>query len=84
MHYKGVVRGKIIELDEVLPYAEGCLVNVIIEPENVTLQAGSPAAVRQVMREPPHLAPEEVDELEQTLATSQLPVQDRGVFDDGR
>ena len=84
MHFRGVARGKIIELDEVLPYAEGCLVNVIVEPENVTFQVGSPAAIRRVMHEPPHLAPEEVDELEQIIATGQLPVRDRGVFDDGR
>ena len=84
MHFRGIARGKIIELDEVLPYAEGCLVNVIVEPENVIPQAGSPAAIRRVMHEPPHLAPEEVDELEQIIATGQLPVRDRGVFDDGR
>ena len=84
MRFRGIARGKIIELDEVLPYAEGCLVNVIVEPENVIPQAGSPAAIRRVMHEPPHLAPEEVDELEQIIATGQLPVRDRGEFGDGR
>ena len=84
MQFKGVVRGKIIELDEVLPYADGCLVNVIVEPENVTIQVGSPATIRQVMHEPPHLTLEEVDELEQIIAAGQLPVHDRGVFDVGR
>jgi hypothetical protein len=51
MRFRGVARGKIIELDEVLPYAEGCLVNVIVEPENVIPQPGSPA-IRRVMHEP--------------------------------
>lgn len=84
MHYKGIARGKIIELDEVLPYAEGCLVNVIVEQDNSSLQAGSPAAIRQAMHESPHLTQEDVDELEAAIAAGRLPVRDRGVFDDGR
>lgn len=84
MHFKGIAKGKIIELDEALPYAEGCLVNVIVEPENPSFQAGSPTAVRQAMHEPPHLTREAVEELEQAIAAGRLPVQDRGVFDDGR
>ncbi len=84
MQARGIVRGKIIELEEVLPYAEGSLVNVIIEPEDASLQPGSPAAIRQVMHEPPHLTLEDIDELEQAIKTGQLPVHDRDVFDDGR
>jgi len=84
MHSRGIARGKIIESEEVLPYAEGCLVNVIVEPEDTSLQAGSPAVIRQAMHEPPHLSAEDVDELEQAISAGQLPVQDKGVFDDGR
>lgn len=84
MQCKGIARGKIIELDEVLPYAEGCLVNVIVEPGNSSFQAGSPAVIRQAMHEPPHLTREDIDELEQAIAAGQLPVRDKGVFDDGR
>jgi hypothetical protein len=84
MRWRGIAKGKIIELDEVLPYAEGCLVNVIVEPETVALQTGAPAMIRQVMHEPPHLLPEEVGELEQAITAGRLPVHDRGVFDDGR
>jgi hypothetical protein len=84
MQSRGIVRGKIIELEEVLPYAEGSLVNVIIEPEETALQAGSSAAIRQVMHEPPHLAPEDIEELEQAIKVGHLPVHDGNVFDDGR
>ena len=84
MQARGIVRGKIIELEEVLPYAEGSLVNIIVEPADASLQPGSSVAIRQVMHEPPHLSAEAVDELEQAIKAGQLPVQDEGVFDDGR
>lgn len=84
MHCKGIARGKFIELDETLPYAEGRLVNVIVELENSSFQAGSPAVIRQAMHEPPHLTREDVDALEHALVVGQLPVRDNGVFDDGR
>ena len=63
MQCKGIARGKIIELDEVLPYAEGRLVNVTVEQENSSFQTGSPAAIRQAMYEPPHLTREDVNEI---------------------
>jgi hypothetical protein len=84
MQSRGIARGKIIELEEVLPYAEGSLVNVIVEPEDTSLQAGSPAAIRQIMHEPPHLILEDIDELEQAIKAGQLPVHNGDVFDDGR
>ena len=77
MHSRGIARGKIIELEEVLPYAEGCLVNVIVEPEDTPLQASSPAVIRQAMYKPPHLSAEDVDELEQAIKAGQLPVHGR-------
>lgn len=84
MHFKGIARGKIIELDEVLPYAEGCLLNVIVEPENSSFPAGSPIAIRRIMHEPPHITKDDVDALEQAITAGQLPVQDKDVFDDGQ
>lgn len=86
MHLKGIARGRIIELNEALPYTEGCLVNVnvIVEPEDSPFQAGSPTAIRRAMHEPPHVTKEDVDELEQAIIADQLPVQDRSVFDDGQ
>jgi hypothetical protein len=84
MHFKGVARGRLIELDEVLPYAEGRLINVIVELEDSSFQAGSPAAIRQAMHESPHLTREDVEELEEAIDAGRLPVCDGGVFDEGR
>src|SRR4030095_9490806 len=79
--YKGIVRGKIIELEEPLPYPDGQPLSVSVEPWAGQLEPGSPAAIRQVMHEPPHLRWEAVDELEQAIATGKLPVHHAGVFD---
>ena len=84
MTYKGIAKGKAIELEEPLPYAEGQPVSVWVEPLVEQLQPGSPAAIRQVMHEPPHLKGEAVDELEQAIAEGKLPVQHGSVFNDGR
>jgi hypothetical protein len=82
--YKGVVKGKFIELEEPLPYPDGQPLSVSVEPWVGQLYPGSPAAVRQVMHEPPHLRWEEVDELERAMATGKLPVHHAGVFDERR
>jgi hypothetical protein len=47
MGYRGIVRGKTIELDEPLPYAEGTRVDVSIQLEK-GLRKGSPEAVLQL------------------------------------
>ncbi len=44
--------------------------------------SGSPAAIRQAMREPPHLRLEDVDELERAIAEGKLPIHQEGVFDE--
>jgi hypothetical protein len=80
MVYKGVVKGKIIELEELLPYPEGQLVSVSVEPDAGQLHIGSPTAIRQVMHEPPHLSWEDVDELERTIEAGKLPVRQESVF----
>jgi hypothetical protein len=84
MHTRGVVKGKSIELAEILPYAEGCIVNVIIEPEDASLQRGSPTAIRQAMRAQPCPSEEDVSEMEQAINAGQLPVQESSVFDGRR
>jgi hypothetical protein len=84
MNYKGIAKGKLIELEEPLPYAEGQPVSVLVEPVYGQLQAGSPAAIRQAMHELPHFKWEEVDELEQAIEEAKLPVQTAGVFEDER
>jgi len=49
MIYKGVAKGKTIELEERLPYPEGQPVSISVEPFTEQLHPGCPAAVQQVM-----------------------------------
>ena len=44
MAYSGTVHGKVIELDEPLPFEEGSRVEVIVTPEAVP-RRGSPEAI---------------------------------------
>ncbi len=74
MTYKGVVRGRTIELDENLPFVNGQAVNVSVEPVNGTAPAGSPAQVRAAMRALPGVNPTAVDEMEQAIREARLPV----------
>ena len=83
MTYKGVAKGKIIELEEPLPYSEGQPVNVSIEPVRREFQAGSPVAILKAMRDLPRLNPEDVDELERTIEQGRLPVRNKGIFRGG-
>jgi hypothetical protein len=50
MTYKGVAKGKIIELEEALPYSDGQAVSVSVEALHPELQPGSGAAILKVMR----------------------------------
>lgn len=80
MTYRGIVKGKTIQLEEPLPYSEGQLVSVSIEPLRPEVQPGSPVAVLKVMRDLPHLNPKDVDELEKAIEQGRLPVRVQGVF----
>jgi len=51
-----------------------------VEPVAAPLQPGSPAALRQVMHEPPHLPWEDVEVFERAIAEAKLPVQEQRVF----
>lgn len=82
MTYRGIVKGKTIEMEEPLPYSEGQPVSVLVEPLPGQLQGGSPATIRQVMHEPPHLKWEDVDELERAIEEAKLPVHPGNVFDE--
>jgi hypothetical protein len=81
MTYKGIVRGKTIQLEEQLPYPEGQPVSVSVEPLEEKPRPDLPAVIRQIMHEPPHLSWEEVDELERAIGEGKLPVYQRGMFD---
>jgi len=73
MTYRGVARGKPIELEEPLPFSEGQPVAVSVEPLTSSPLRGSPTAILQAMRQPPHVSPEDVDELERAIRESMLP-----------
>ncbi len=82
MTYKGIVKGNIIELEESLPYPEGQRVSVSIEPLGGYLPPGSPAAIRQVMHEPPHLQEEDVEILERAIEEGKLLIHHGSVFNE--
>jgi hypothetical protein len=81
MTYKGVAKGKIIELEEALPYSDGQAVSVSVEALHPELQPGSGAAILKVMRSLPDLNPDDVDELEQLIRQGRLPVRIQGEFE---
>ena len=47
MKYEGIVKGKVIELDKPLPFAEGTRVEVSVIPESKP-RKGSPKAILQL------------------------------------
>jgi hypothetical protein len=83
MTYKGVAKGKIIELEEALPYSDGQAVSVSVEALDTDLQLGSAPAILKVMRSLPDLNPDDVDELEQLIRQGRLPVRMQGEFEKG-
>lgn len=81
MTYKGVAKGRIIELEEALPYSDGQAVSVSVEALHPDLQPGSAAAILKVMRSLPDINPDDVDELERLIRQGRLPVRMRGEFE---
>jgi hypothetical protein len=81
MTYKGVAKGKIIELEEALPYSDGQAVSVSVEALHPDLQPGSAAVIRKVMRSLPDLNPDDVDELERLIRQGRLPMRMQGEFE---
>lgn len=81
MTYRGIAKGKTIELNESLPYRNGQEVAVSVEPVAEQPPRGSPTAVREAMHKPPHLLPEDVEELEKAIERGKLAVRSEGVFD---
>jgi hypothetical protein len=80
MRYKGIAKGKFIELEETLPYSEGQPVNVSIEPFDREFQPGSPVAILKTMRNLPRINPKDVDELEHVIEQGRLPVREKDLF----
>ena len=80
MTYKGVAKGKVIELEEALPYSDGQAVSVSVEALHPDFQPGSAPAILKVLRSLPDLNPDDVDELEQLISQGRLPMRMRGEF----
>jgi hypothetical protein len=80
MTYKGIAKGRIIELEEPLPYCEGQPVSVSIEPFRPEQQSGSPQAILNVLRALPQIKTADVDELERLISEGKLPVRAKGEF----
>ena len=81
MIYKGIAKGKNIELEEPLPYPSGQPIQVSVAPLTVRSHEGFPTAIRRVMHDEPHLNWEDVDELERAIRDGKLPMLFEGVFD---
>ena len=81
MVYRGVAKGKIIELEESLPYSDGQAVSVSVEALHPDLQPGSAPAILKVLRSLPDLNPDDVHELEQLIRQGRLPVRMQGEFE---
>jgi len=78
MTYKGLAKGKIIELEEPLPYCEGQPITISIEPIHPEQQPGPPLAILKALRDLPNMQTEDVDELEQLIKQGRLPIRLEG------
>ena len=81
MTYKGVAKGRIIELEEALPYSDAQAVSVSVEALHPDLQPASAAAILKVMRGLPDLNPDDIDELERLIRQGILPVRMQDEFE---
>ena len=82
MTYRGIAKGRIIELEEVIPYSEGQAISVSIAPLDPHSETSIATAIRKVMHEPPHLMWIDVDQMEEAIAQGKLPVRPGSVFDE--
>ena len=74
MTYRGIVKGRTIELNEDLPYPEGQSVDISVTPRPAGLRRGSPQSLLKLMDEVGPADPETMAQLEQALADSRLPM----------
>ena len=82
MSYTGWIKGRTIELEEPLPYADGQAVKVSIETAVPVTRAGSPRAVLAATRQSPHLPPADVAALEAVMLDAKLPPHDGLMLND--
>ena len=74
--YKGIVKGKTVVLREVPDFPEGAEVLVT----RLEALKGSPQAVMAAINSPPHIKPEDVDNLIQRIEEGKRPVRYENVL----
>lgn len=80
MTYRGLAKGRIIELETPLPYCDGQPIAVSVEPVPLEQQLGSPQSILKVLQNLPHIASEDVDEMETLIKRGSLPIRLQGEF----
>ena len=87
MVYRGVARGKVIELEDDVSLPEGTEVEVLIKEEKVGEPArsghpkGSPKALLAALNFPAQCTSEDVEALEQSIRQGKQPVRFEGIFE---
>jgi hypothetical protein len=87
MSYRGIVRGRVIELEDQVVLPEGTEVEVVVKDKKDKTLApsgyprGSPNAILAAWEVPPHCTPEDVDTLRQAIEQGKRPVRFEGLFD---
>lgn len=81
MTVRGIIKGGSIVPDAPLPWRDGQVVRVSVEPECDDLRPGSAAAILRAVHQPPHVTDEDVDALLRAIEEGKLPTTDRSIFD---
>lgn len=90
MTYKGIARGKVIELEDDLALPEGTEVEIVVKDRTKNSAAvnrhakGSPEAILKFFDTPPLCNPADVDALLQAIKEGRQPTKYQGVFDQDR
>jgi hypothetical protein len=90
MTYKGIARGKVIELEGDLALPEGTEVEIVVKDRaknSATVNhhaKGSPEAILKFFNTPPLCTPADVDALLQAITKGRQPTKYQGVFDQDR
>jgi hypothetical protein len=87
MTYKGIARGKVIELEDDIALPEGTEVEIVVKDRtksSVTSNShakGSPEAILKIFDTAPLCTPADVDALMQAIKQGRQPTNYQGVFD---
>jgi len=76
--------GKVLIPVEPVDLPRNKLLEIDVREVEQELRPGSPAAVKKLMHELPHVSSDIVDEWERAIAQGNIPVRYEGVFDDLR